>query len=547
MVLLFLNIADLHPLYWLVSFALPLLLLLITLIALILAARSRRQIEKAAITLDQELSGLKNRDINNLPKLIPVFEQLPQTSLRRQLLRMTEDSQILHEGRWLADPSDYLQFRQILPSGGSGSLSARLPATLLSVGLLDSLAALLLTRQYTIPQVFSLPVLVLTPLITALALSLLLFATTREQRLRLQDHIQSVCRQIGLAVPVFGHQAGLSLLIDQFMRYDHSMHNSIQTFTATAERLAESDMAEGIQHSVEKVLLESVAPSIRESTAVLHTLSDELIKRQENGMQDLAARFAEALSAEIAAHLHPVNREISQMTSLMRDVKNYVDYAMRALENVRQESDQLLKDTQSSLQQMADARTALSEDFSAARGYLDRLSTTSERLAELQDSQENGLSATLQTLSDQLSRHSETLHEQIQAATTAMQAAQQSADHQSDTADRQTRQLGDQIDQLNSGLTQTIEQLLQQVSHESGAVAAHAAEIGQELTALNRTLSLSLHDFSQESSRYVQETLHSFDNNLAELIRRLSQATVEIRDAVDALPAALKQKTDYSS
>lgn len=547
MALLFLNVADLHPLYWIVSFALPVLLLIITLAALVLAARSRQQIEKASSALMNGLSELNHRDMANLPKLSAIFDQLPQKHLGRQFHLMAADSQVLYENRWLADPADYLQPRQILPASGAGSLSARLPATLMSVGLLGTLAALLLTRQYDVPQPFSIPVLVLTPLISALALSLLLFVTTRDQGLRVQDTLQGMYRQIGLYVPVYGSQAGLSLLIDQFMRYDRSMHESLEHFTATAGRLAESDMAEGIQRSVEQVLLESVAPSIRESTTVLHQLSEELIKRQEAGMQDLAARFAEALSAEIAAHLHPVNREITQMTSLMRDVKNYVDYAMRALETVRQESDHLLKDTRSALQQMVEARTALSTDFAAARGYLDQMSVTTGRMAELQDSQENGLSATIQTLSEQLSRHSQTLHEQVQTATAAVLSAQQSANQQTENADAQIQQIGDQVQRLNDGLTRTIEQLLQQVSQESGAVATHAQEIGQELTALNQTLSLSLNDFSQESARYVQDTLHSFDVSLAELVRRLSQATIEIRDAVDALPAALKQHADYTS
>jgi ABC-type transporter Mla subunit MlaD len=43
----------------------------------------------------------------------------------------------------------------------------------------------------------------------------------------------------------------------------------------------------------------------------------------------------------------------------------------------------------------------------------------------------------------------------------------------------------------------------------------------------------------------VGKTLGQFDQSLAQIVERLAQATGEIRDAVEALPAALRQTTHF--
>ncbi len=89
-------------------------------------------------------------------------------------------------------------------------------------------------------------------------------------------------------LPVFNDQAGLALSIDEFLIYDRQMKTTLETFTFTTDRLASKDMADGIRHGVEQVMLNSVAPPIQQAAATLSNLAVELTQRQERGMQELA-------------------------------------------------------------------------------------------------------------------------------------------------------------------------------------------------------------------------------------------------------------------
>ena len=61
-----------------------------------------------------------------------------------------------------------------------------------------------------------------------------------------------------------------------------------------------------------------------------------------------------------------------------------------------------------------------------------------------------------------------------------------------------------------------------------------------ELKEISETLRLSSKNFTQESAVYVNQTLKSFDQGLAEVVERLIFTASAIRDAVDALPVALR-------
>jgi len=122
----------------------------------------------------------------------------------------------------------------------------------------------------------------------------------------------------------------------------------------------------------------------------------------------------------------------------------------------------------------------------------------------------------------------------------AMQSARQTAADQQDSAGLYLGAMQDQVNNLSSRLGADIQGLLSQIRHETGAVSSQASTIGTQLGALNNTLNHSLNEFSQASAQYVRQTLHEFDSGLAELTERMARTAAEIRDAVDALPAALR-------
>lgn len=545
MVMLILEYGGLHLLHWLISGLVPLLLLAMALIYFVMIRHALSQIRKALTLLETDLPQLEGRKIEHLPLIIKAVNKTELPLLRKRFQEMEEDSKGLYESRWLPDPDQYLQLEQILTATQASSLSWRPAGRVLAVGVLASLLSLLLQQQY--PPAADLPILGLTlaPFLTALALCFILAGEAQFGRKKMHHFYVDLKRILYKHLPVFADQAGISLLVDQFMKYDRQMNESLASFNRTAQKLADSEMAEGIRRSVEHVLLDSVAPSIQEAAAVLKNLASELTGRQEQGMQELASTFASALSADLAAHLRPVNKEISQMTSLMADVKNYIEYAMRALETVRTESAGLLNDTSQAIIQMAESRSHLNEDLALFGQQLAQLTAATSHMAELQQGNENGLSNSINQLSSQLERYGHDLKEMVDQAEMALEQAKETAAGQTSSADLHIASIEAQVQKLSESLSSNISQLLENVGQETRTVARHSAEIGASLSSLNETLSRSLNDFSQESAQYVQNTLSEFDQNLAELVRRLSQATVEIRDAVDALPAALQQRPKF--
>lgn len=541
------SFANLHILHWIVTVLLPAVLLIASLVYLLFNRSCLRRILRPLDKLTAELEKLERRDIANIDHVERLIKNVDAQLLGNNFAQIKKDAQTLYEGRWLPDPEQYFNQERLLPQYQANSLSLRPAARILALGIIGGLISVLLQAQIAIPSWLHPATMSLPPLLIGLACALILSAEAMRANRLISQSLHSFYISLGKKVPVFNDQAGLALVIDRFLDYDRRMTQALSEFNATASRLAESDMAEGIRHSVEQVLLDSVAPSLNLATAALSELAEELEKRQAQGMQELAAQFATALSADIAGHMRPVNKEISQMSALMADVKNYIEYAMRSLETVRAESTNLLQDTRQALQTMADARTALTDDFARADEKLEILTRATASLAEIQKGNEKGLTDSLHNLSSQLQKHSEEISIMVNKAISDAEKGRQLSEKQNIFAENYIESLQEQVNKLNTGLQDNIEKMLSRISSESTGMTEQAAALSQQMNRLNDTLAHSLTEFSHESTKYVQNTLTDFDKNLAELVRRMTQATTEIRDAVDALPAVLSQPPKFES
>lgn len=541
MTLMITEFAGLHILHWVISGLIPILLAGLTVGCLAVNSRLRRQAIWLVNRLIEQINGLEGRTIENLPAVDAIFKHSRAAAFSRAFSRMEQECHELYEGRWLPDPKKILRQDILLTSSQQASISLRPAAGLLAVAILAALVSLLVQNPIP-PQNESLKVgLILLPFLTGLAGAILAAASAQRTGRLLQLRLQDLHHSLETRLPVFSDQAGLAMLIDNFLVYDRQMKDSLHDFTATASRLAESEMADGIRRSVEQVLQESVAPSIQQSAATLNSLAVELANRQDRGMQDLAVRFATALSEELASHLHPVNKEIAQMGTLMADVKNYIEYAMRALETVRLQSEGLLGDTRQAVLQMAESRARMTDDFSRVGEQLQSLTASTSQMAGLYEGNEHNLAQNLQVFGHQMDQFSQRLGSLVHEAIQSMQDTRVLADGQQASAEQHLAAMQEQISQLHAQLGSDIQALLEQVRRETSTVAERTGSLGQQLGILNSTLGRSMDDFTQASAQYVQNALASFDSGLAELTDRLAHTAAEIRDAVDALPAALRQ------
>ncbi|MDD2533892.1 MAG: hypothetical protein PHC86_04270 [Eubacteriales bacterium] len=488
-------------LHGLVSVGIPALIILVWALYALINQQTLTRYHRLLTGLIARIEAIPGFGIDQIPVVAALFENTNDRALIRAIEHLQHDQDILYQQRWLPDPARELSLEKMLSGSRRAALQLRPALTLLSLGLIATLISLLLKIQQPLPTAELAAVSPWPPILIGLIVALLSGIQARTVSEKLRYDLSELSQVIGQRVPVFGQQTGIAQLIDSFFNYDRQMVGSLDRFNATASRLAESDMAEGIRRSVEQVLFESVAPTLREATTLLGDLATELNKRQEQGMADLANRFATAVTQEIASNLGPVNRELTLLTATMADIKNYTDFAIRSMEAQRQNAATQQADIAKALEELGNSRNQFQNNLSSLDQQLARFTEASTRMASTYTSHERTLAETLNQTNEQLKADQMLLSQALQ--------------HTTET------------------LAQT-----QQISTQQQTVLA-------QLTQLDGTLNQSLTQFANESEAYVTRTMDELDQGLAQIVDRLAFATAEIRDAVEALPAALRQAPNF--
>ncbi len=547
MALLMIDLVDLHILHWLFSLAVPLIIILLALLSRLLILRIEYATTKPLTRLSEDIANLSERNMANWTTVQELIKRHFANRLDQAVIQIKEDSKNLYQGRWLPEPRTALPLSAFLSLAKRSALSFRPAARLLASGFLATLIALLVQIALPLLDPALGLILILAPLFIALLVALPLAAAARQQSIKLEE--QLVLLQHGLArhLPVFGEQTGIAALVDSYLEYDNKMQEKLENFTQVAARLAESDMADGIRRSVEQVLTESVAPSLQQSTSALTDLAQELTRRQEEGMEDLASQFAKALSSQLAAHMQPINKEISQMASLMADVKNYVDVALRSLDNVNQQSEGLQQQVALSLEQLGQVQADLAGDNKTVSQQMEKLAVVSDRLTGLFAGSEESLALSLTEFSQKMKESTQQLSETTQQAIRLTQDVRVTAAEQGFAVEKQQESLLALSNDFADRLGASLDKMLAEIRSETETVASNTAGIGKQMQQLSSSLNRSLDQFSQESAAYVHKTLLSFDESLADIVARLAQTAAEIQDAVDALPGAISRSIDYGS
>lgn len=484
-----------------ISFGIPLLILAVWLIYTLINWQTWRKYHRVLMKLTEQIESLSDFGVDQIPIVAAHFESSGVPALARAIERLQHDMDILYQQRWLPDPTRELTLEKLMSGKRRTALRMKPAMTLLSLGLIATLISLLLKIQQPLPNAELASTLPWPPLLTGLITALLAGLQSRSVSEKLRYDLAELMAMMGQRVPIFGQQTGIAQLIESFFAYDRQMVGSLDRFNATVARLAESDMAEGIRRSVEQVLFESVAPTLREATTLLSSLATELTQRQEQGMADLANRFASALTQEMVNTISPVTRELTQLTQTMSDIKNYTDTAIRALDGVRQNADIQQAGIQHSLDEWTVARNQFQSNLTVLDQQLAKFTEASTRMASTYTSHERTLAETLSQTNEQLKADQTLLSQALNRTASTLEQTQQISLQQQQTLER--------------------------------------------LASLDHSLQQSLDSFSRESEQYVTRTVSELDQGLAQIIDRLAFATAEIRDAVEALPAALRQTAQF--
>lgn len=536
---------DLPAIHLILSPLITGILLLATIVYAFIGWRVTRTVCGALSRVTAGTEALNGYSAANIDPLVALGRDTGFEPLHQRLARLRQDATKLHDGKWIPDPAPALTPERLLTPLQNNSLSLQPAIMVFLIGLTAFLASLIAQISLPLPEG---PVRILftyAPAVVGLGGGLLLAGLAMQRRASLQSCSRELGEAIASHIPAFGSQAGLSALVNAFLDSDRRMVTSLDTFTSTTARIAESDMAAGIQHSVERVLMETVAPSINDATRALGDLARDLANRQDKGMQELAVRFATALSDELASHLEPIYDRLGQLVPLMGDVKQYVEVALRSLQASRSEADALVRQTDASIGVLASAREAFSADSAVMRQEITRLADATAGMAAVYSGNEMTLSSTVAEMNQQMSQYAQKLAGLVAESSRALRDAQDASQKQSDTAGQYVTDMRTQVGRLTDGLKQEISLLLDQMRQQTGELTLQSTAINQRFQELNALLNRTGAVFADESNRYVHETLQAFDLSLAEVVNRLASAANEIRDAVDALPQVLRRSAEF--
>ena len=84
--------------------------------------------------------------------------------------------------------------------------------------------------------------------------------------------------------------------------------------------------------------------------------------------------------------------------------------------------------------------------------------------------------------------------------------------------------------------------LLLSFKEEADSISLYAKEINLDISELSESLKSSVSEFNEALQNNIRTTLNEFDSGLGELSVRIANTVENIRDAVEALPSALKKK-----
>ena len=256
------------------------------------------------------------------------------------------------------------------------------------------------------------------------------------------------------------------------------------------------------------IMTEEVVPPLKESNYALTELATSLAEKQERGMEQLADKFSDSVAHSLSVHMSALPEKLQALHRVIDQSAIMMEESNRALEQAKQENMEVNRDVREVLRLMALAKDDMADEMAFISDNLAIIGTSTDRMTALYAGEETNLASHINEMTEQLRVYSDKLEKGIVESAKAIDASVE----MSKTQNRQSTTLLDRLD-----------------------AQLHA------LDELGRLISQNTTHFTRESSEYVVKTLDEFDANLAEVVERLTFTTAEIRDAVDALPPAIRR------
>ena len=351
---------------------------------------------------------------------------------------------------------------------------------------------------------------------------------------------------------------------------DHQ-EQSLQTISsqqASALQTIGGQQATALQQliSVQSVTLSGIHKSQEESF-------NEMARRQQDALRQLADRFAGEVSGTLAEYLAPVTTRLQESAAALVASQAYAKDVREVLQ-IQSDSAKTLQSSIGDLfAQLIETRKTMSEDLVSLKASSGVMSKSAETMSRVYAGSQSGLSEAISQMSNDLMRLSDVLSA-VMAGSAEQTRLMQSQSMETyeinqkhlDAVREQITFLSDElstrIDQLMIGFTNLTQDLVKNIdvsinsqndtlggtlrsltdvmSEEARSMSLFAQQINIDIDTLNANLKTAVSEFDAGMRTELTGVLGQFDNEVADIVRRLSQAALELGDAVEALPEAIR-------
>ena len=138
------EMGNLQLLHWLVSVAVPVMIIILAIVDRVILAKLVQSLVKPLATLTDSVNQLAGRSLDNWPAVSQAAKVHCSSQINRQFKQMEDDCQQLYQGRWIPDPQTVLPRTAWLSPAQRSAISYKPTARILAIGILASLISLLI-------------------------------------------------------------------------------------------------------------------------------------------------------------------------------------------------------------------------------------------------------------------------------------------------------------------------------------------------------------------------------------------------------------------
>ncbi|MDO5016070.1 MAG: hypothetical protein Q4E09_03580 [Eubacteriales bacterium] len=484
--------------------ALPLVLIIITWLYLARIKRNEMNGEALLEALEHDLASLKGQDTANGERIATVIAARKEEKLGLAWAKLQVGAKACYQDRWFPPLEQQINPDNLADAHEENSLTYT-PAIL--VGALGGLSSVLLYIYLSTVSSIYFTGVALLPLIIGIPAALLLANAAMVGSRQREAKYAQLRQLLSNLVPVYNTQNGIALLVDEMLAHESKLADSITEFQSSAAKMANADFSEGICRSVREIMSQEIAPPIAVASNSLADLARNLDQRQMTGMENLAKEFSAQLNQDLLSYLEPLHQELTGLNRLMGRTKDFVEASIDTLEASRGQNQALNRDISESLKLMTMAKNDLANEMSSIADDVQVLSDTTNKMAKAFAGEED-------VLSDRIRDLSQVTKEALGVYSSGLQNAANSLKMAGELKAEQAEQ------------------------HEE--ISIQLSKLITQLEEIDASLRSSASNFTQESNTYVNRTLQSFDEGLADVVERLIFTASALRDAVDALPEAIR-------